>query len=150
MLSSSNRSVFDIHIRQPLRLLTPGFVNRGKFAVARGPILYAVDSCPEAGTLTILLFRFPLNSRSALWCLLRKMAGQHSGRRPIGPNIIFPSLIGRTSRKVFRRPGWFCVPSFRRAGKNLSYAQHTEAEPTPYDLSEPLTEFRVLFPVFFI
>ena len=39
---------------------------------------------------------------------------------------------------------------FAGLGKNLSYAQHTEAEPTPYDLSEPLTEFRVLFPVFFI
>lgn len=47
MLTISNHSVFDIRICPPLRLLTPGFVNRGKFAVARGPILYAVDSCPE-------------------------------------------------------------------------------------------------------
>lgn len=151
MLSSSNRSVFDIHIRQPLRLLTPGFVNRGKFAVARGPILYAVDSCPEGWDFDDIALS--LSSKQPLSALV-----------PFEENgwTAFRAKAYRTEHHISQL-NWQNIPQslpqagvvlrpffFAGLGKNLSYAQHTEAEPTPYDLSEPLTEFRVLFPVFFI
>ena len=65
-----------------------------------------------------------------------------------------PGKIRHGTRSHFIRgrllPGglglwWYYPCAFIQAA-----AQRIEAEPTPYDLSEPLTEFRVLFPVFFI
>ena len=128
MLSSSNRSVFDIHIRQPLRLLTPGFVNRGKFAVARGPILYAVDSCPEGWDFDDIALS--LSSKQPLSALV-----------PFEENgwTAFRAKAYRTEHHISQL-NWQNVPQslpqaevvlrpffFAGLGKNLSYAQHTEA-----------------------
>ena len=151
MLSVSDRSVFDIRIRQPLRLITPGFVNRGKFAIARGPVLYAVDSCPEGWDLDDIALS--LSSKQPL-----------SALRPFEENgwMAFRGKAYRTEHHISQL-NWKDIPQslpqaevvlrpffFAGLGKNLSYAQRIEGEPIPYDLAEPLTEFRVLFPAFFI
>lgn len=149
-LEISGDTVMEIRIHQPIRLLTPGFVNRGKFAVAYGPVLYAVDSCPEGWDFDdialLLSAEKPLSALEPFeengWTAFRAGACRipHHIGQLTWENI--PQSLPQA--QVVLRPFLFAG-----LGKNLDYAQQIEHNALQYDVSELLTEFRILFPAFF-
>ncbi len=150
-LALKGRQVIEIQIRMNLRLIAPGFVNRGKYAVAYGPLVMAVDECPDGWALDevalVLDSQEPFRGigveRESGWPSLRIPAF----RFPLG--ICDVKGLGRRSAEghgtVKLRPVMFAG-----LGRNLAFAQSLKpADGAKYDRTEPLKEYRVLAPCVF-
>jgi hypothetical protein len=150
-LSLQGKQVIEIEIKMSLRLISPGFVNRGKYAVAYGPLVMAVDECPQGWTLDEAALK--LDSQTILkgidvqrengWPFVRVPAA----RIPAGICEVksMATYSGDGNAMVKLRPVMFAG-----LGKNLEFAQSLKAVAgMKYDRAEAPKEYRVLVPCFF-
>ena len=142
---------YTIDVNMELRLLSPGFVNRGKYAIAYGPLLLAIDSCPEHWSydeIALVLNRKDIFSDAKLevengWPKLTVKAH----RIPDGIGELEWSNIPDSlpSAEATLRPFMFAG-----LGANLAYSQRFEDNTLSYDRKQDTTEYRVMYPCFFL
>jgi len=146
-------AAFTIRFEMKLALVTPGFVNRGKYGLKYGPLVFAVDSCPDGWQWDEIGIRIRLPE------FLRKITIQReNGGWPMVEldAMQCPAGIGElsdpeflncpTTAKVRLRPLMFAG-----IGRNLEYAQSIKTSGMTYDrASKELLPYRVLFPVTYL
>ena len=133
-----------------LRLLSPGHSNRGKFSVAYGPLLMAVDTLPQGWDFEqVALALSAKEPVSALalswengWPLVK--AGAYRIDNRIGASNWHDLPHSLEKAQVLLRPFLFAG-----LGDNLEASQRFE-DHLPYDTALPLYTYRVMFPCFFV
>ena len=155
---------FTINADMELRLLSPGYVNRGKYAIAYGPLVFAVDSCPGGWRFDEIALAIDKDNLLGTVKIIEENG--------------WPKIIV----KAFRIPDGVCelkwrdvpysLPSaevtlrplmFAGLGSNLAYSQMYEYDTLPYDRMQGggygggygggmrgTAEYRVMYPCFFI
>lgn len=128
-----------------LRLMTPGFSNRGKYALAYGPMLLAVDSLPEGWSFDEVALELPRDLKLIAiqdengWPRLELRARRISAE--IGE--VCPDELAREGTEtVTLRPYIFCGIT----ESNRIYAQKYESHELSYDRDGARTEYRVTAP----
>jgi len=150
-LEVSGETLLHIRFDMSLRLVLPGFINRGKYAVGYGPFIFAVDECPAGWSMDQiglllrsddLLQRLEVREENGWPCMELPALQMPAGlldRAPAG----FPYGMPKATVKL--RPLMFAG-----LGGNLAYSQSLDAEEgLTYDRQESLPEYRVLVPCYF-
>jgi DUF1680 family protein len=145
------KNEFIIEFEYGLRLLTPGHTGRGKYAIAWGPLVYAVDTCPQGWK----------NDEIALLLDGRTIFGSLKPKEENGW-LVFEAPAARADASTGTLQ-WHDIPAslekstvilrpFMFAGldKNLACGQCYDRMDIVYDRSPVLTGYRVLFPCFFV
>ena len=144
----AGHNTFEIVFPMRLRLLSAGRAQRGKCAIAYGPMLLAIDSCPDGWTFDEIALR------------LSGAAPLAQVRTTFEDGWVCCTLPARRVPCDAGELCWANVPGgFETAdvqlrpfllaglGGNLTYARRWEEEGLPYDRDSGVwTAYRVLFP----
>lgn len=141
-----------ISFEMKLRLILPGFVNRGKYSIGYGPFVFAVDSCPEGWKMDEIALI--INTKE----FLDKIEVKRENGWPYIdlPVMKIPSgivdvtdnsfLINAPAGRVRLRPVMFAG-----IGSNLEYSQlFLNNSSLVYDRSIKTQEYRVMLPCVFM
>ena len=144
-------TVFNIDADMELRFLSPGYINRGKYAIAYGPLLLAVDSSPinwKYDEIALILNRkgifddVKFEQENGWPKLTVKACRVPDGIGELELSNIPDSL---PSAEVVLRPFIFAG-----LGENLEFSQSLDSETLSYDRTQKTTEYRALYPCFFV
>jgi len=142
---------YNISVDMKLRLQSPGYVNRGKYAISYGPLLLAIDSCPEHWHYDEIVLA--MNSKDIFGDV--KLEMENGWPKLTVKAYRMSSNIGELkwsnvpnslpSAEVILRPFMF-------AGNygNLDFSQRYEDTTLQYDRKQDITECRVLYPCLFV
>ena len=143
--AAAGETQLTFHMGMKLRLLSPGFSNRGKYALAYGPLLLAVDTLPEGWTYDEIVLEIPQdlsqvsiqkeNGWPVLTLCARKVFAEIGEINPA-------DLLRKGTETVTLRPYLFCGIS----EYNRNCAQQYETKGIPYDREGVRTEYRVTVP----
>jgi len=148
--ADAGENSFNINVEMELRLQSPGFVNRGKYAISYGPLLLAVDSCPNNwryDEIALALSKDDIFSNVKLelesgWPKLIAKAYRMSDDIGEFEWANIPSTL--PSAEVVLRPLMFAG-----LASNLEFSQKYEDHTLAYDRKQNDAEYRALYPCFF-
>ncbi|MCL2361269.1 MAG: glycoside hydrolase family 127 protein [Defluviitaleaceae bacterium] len=149
--AQSGETCYNIDVEMKLRLLSPGYVNRGKYGIAYGPLLLAIDSCPDGWCYDEIVLA--INKKDIFdnvkleeengWPKLTVAAY----RVPDGIGELkwsnIPDSLPRA--EVYLRPLMFAGLTDNRA-----FSQRYEDSSLSYHRKQDTAEYRVLYPCFFL
>jgi DUF1680 family protein len=148
--AAAGKTEFHIELEFSLRLLTAGNTNRGKFAIAYGPLVYALDSCPDGWNfdeVSLLLDKKTIFGNISIekengWVKLGAEAVRSSADIGILSWQNIPDSLEHA--KVILRPFMFAG-----LDGNLDYSQHYDETNLVYNKSPELRCYRIMYPCFF-
>lgn len=142
----------DIFIEMKLRLICPGFVNRGKYVIAYGPLVFAVDSHPEGWRYDQVALKIDREE------VLEKVNVKFENGWPYIDMPVYKINYGISEIKIKdiynnMDTGEVRLRPIMFAGlerKNLEFSQNIKRTDLEYDRNAKLYEYRVLYPAFFV
>lgn len=139
-----------LHFNMSLRLLSPGHSNRGKFSLAYGPLLLAVDTLPQGWDFEEIALELSAKTPTTAlemgwengWPLVKATAYRIDSS--IGASSWHDLPYSLEKAQVPLRPFIFAG-----LGGNLKASQCFD-ENLAYDITLPLDQYRVMYPCFFV